>query len=371
MASPFCRVISILYLYAMEILRLFLLPFAFLYGMGVRLRNLFFDWGLLRQQKFPFPVISVGNLTTGGTGKTPHIEYLIRLLSPDYKIATLSRGYGRKTRGFFKGKPDDNALRMGDEPMQYIRKFSGISVFVDEKRRRGIRQILKDESDVEVVLLDDAFQHRYVRPGLSIILTDYLKPYPDNYLLPAGSLREPVSGAKRADIIVVTKSPKVLSPITRRSMMAALKPVGNQNVYFSFIRYGEIIPLWDSLPKPEPDHKYSTILLFAGIANVYPIQEYLSDLCFELITIPFSDHYHYKSSDLDRINKNFSDLYSRNKLLITTEKDVMRLLVPGLDKQVRGMPIHYLPIEVRFHKQDRQAFDEQIKKYVSENQRKS
>lgn len=354
----------------MEILRIFLIPFAFLYGLITRLRNYLFDVGLLSQTTFPIPVISVGNLTTGGTGKTPHIEYLIRLLHPRVHVATLSRGYGRKTRGFRQAEYGDNATVVGDEPMQYLMKFPDISIFVDEKRKRGIRKLLKKQPSTEVVLLDDAFQHRFVKPGFSILLTDYLNPYTGNYLLPAGSLREPVSGAKRADAIIVTKSPKVLSPITYRSMVEELKPLPHQEVFFSYIDYGKMVPLWDEMPEPEDNHKYSNILLFAGIANIYPIQEYLSNYCFELITIEFKDHYRYKAKDLERIKENFNDLYSRNKMLVTTEKDAMRLIVPEIYDLARELPLHYLPIEVKFHNQFKDSFNKKILTYVDENKPK-
>ncbi|KAF5035052.1 Tetraacyldisaccharide 4'-kinase [anaerobic digester metagenome] len=354
----------------MEILRLLLLPLAFLYGLIIRIRNGLFDIGIIKQTSFPLPVISVGNLTTGGTGKTPHIEYLIRLLSPGMKVATLSRGYGRKTRGFRQAEYGDNASGVGDEPMQYLMKFPDIAVFVDESRKRGIRKLLKKQPGTEVVLLDDAYQHRYVKPGFSILLTDYLNPYPGNYLLPAGSLREPISGAKRADAIIVTKSPRVFSPIDYRIMLDELKPLPHQKVYFSYIEYGKITPLWDEMPEPEENHKYSNILLFAGIANIYPIQEYLSDFCFELTTIEFKDHYRYKTSDLRRIKENFNDLYSRNKMLVTTEKDAMRLMVPEIYELARELPLHYLPIEVKFHRQFKESFNEIILNYVEKNKRK-
>lgn len=353
----------------MEILRLLLLPFAFLYGLIIRLRNFFFDTGILRQTSYPLPVISVGNLTTGGTGKTPHIEYLIRLLHPKMRVATLSRGYGRKTSGFRQVEYGDNAAVVGDEPMQYLMKFPDISVFVDESRRRGIRKLLKKQPHTEVILLDDAYQHRYVKPGFSILLTDYLNPYPDNFLLPAGSLREPISGAKRADAIIVTKAPKVLSPITYRRMVEDLKPLPDQEVFFSYIDYGKIVPLWDEMPEPEDRHKYSNILLVAGIGNIYPIQEYLSNSCFELITMEFRDHHRYKAEDIKRIKKNFNDLYSRNKLLLTTEKDAMRLMVPEIYDLARELPLHYLPIEVKFHKRFESSFNKKIIKYVDENKR--
>lgn len=339
-----------------------------IYGLITAFRNLLFDLKVLPAQRFDLPVISVGNLSAGGTGKTPHVEYLIRLISTSFKVSTLSRGYGRKTGGFRAATDQDNAATIGDEPMQYLNKFKNVRVFVDEKRRRGIRNLLSAVPATQVVLLDDAFQHRYVKPGLSILLTDYHKLYCNDYLLPSGTLREKIKGSHRADIIIVTKSPRVLSPIDRRRIVTDLRPLDRQKVYFSYIRYGEIVSLWSKSCKRKPGDKYNTIVLFAGIANIYPLQDQLKRECLELMIYQFPDHHQYTSKDLAQIKRNFDDLYSRNKLLVTTEKDAMRLLNPGLIGQASMMPIHYLPIEVDFHGSDKDAFNEQILKYVERNQ---
>lgn len=351
----------------MEILRLFLLPFAILYGMLTSIRNLLFDWKLLPSEKFNFPVISVGNLSAGGTGKTPHIEYLIRLLMPDSGVCTLSRGYGRKSKGFIAASENENASTIGDEPMQYFRKFKNIGVYVDENRRRGIKNILKMNDQAGVLLLDDAFQHRSVQPGLSILLSDYHRLYTHDYLLPAGLLRERINGASRADIIIVTKTPTTLSPIVRRQLISELRPKAHQKIYFSYIKYGVVTSLWKESCKNKQDHRYSAILLFAGIANTYPIEDHLRKQTQELVVIRFPDHHRYTSEDMNRIKRNFDDLYTRNKLLVTTEKDAMRLLQPDLIKIAEKLPVFYLPIEVELHKEDKQQFDEQILKYVSKN----
>ena len=354
----------------MELLRIFLIPFALIYGWIISIRNLLFNWKILPSAKFALPVISVGNLSVGGTGKTPHIEYLIRLLSPDYDVSTLSRGYGRKSKGFKKATVEDYVSNIGDEPLQYFRKFNSIGVFVDEKRRRGIRKILQMNKNAEVILLDDAFQHRYVEPGLSILLTDFHRLYSRDYLLPAGKLREPVAGARRADIIIVTKTERVLSPILARQIIDELKPKSHQQVYFSFIKYGIFTSLWNNDQKLEEEMHFGAILLFAGIANTYPIEEYLREYCNELVVVRFKDHHQYTTQDLNRIKRNFDDLYSPNKLLITTEKDAMRLLQPELVEIAVQLPVFYLPIEVEIHKKYKQQFDNQILNYVSKNQRK-
>lgn len=354
----------------MEFLRLLLLPFSFVYGLITGMRNLFFNLGILHSKKYEVPLISVGNLSTGGTGKTPHVEYLIRLLSPLNKVSTLSRGYGRRTQGYLIAKAGSTAASIGDEPMQYFRKFPEAGVHVDEKRQRGIETILKTEPETDVILLDDAFQHRYVKPGLSILLTDYHKLYYKDYILPVGSLREARRGARRADIIVVTKTPGILSPILKRQIISEIKPAPHQKVYFSYIRYSDIVPLWSTGCKTFPEKKFSHILIFAGIANTYPLQDHLSKMCQDLTILQYPDHHQYTLEDLDRIKRKFDDLYSRNKLLVTTEKDAMRLLSPGLYEKARQLPVHYLPIVVEFHRNDKQAFDEQILNYVRTNQRK-
>lgn len=352
----------------MEFLRLLLLPVALVYGLAVTIRNLLFDWKVIPSESFSVPVISVGNLSAGGTGKTPHVEYLIRLLMPAMRVSTLSRGYGRDTVGFIEATESDYARTIGDEPMQYFVKFKHIKVFVDAKRRRGIRLIQTAAPETGVVLLDDAYQHRYVKPGLSILLTDYHKLYCNDYLLPAGTLREPVSGASRADIIIVTKTPNVLSPIIRRKIISDLKPRPHQKIYFSYIRYGLITSLWDQEIRFIPEKKYRNIVLFVGIANPYPLQDQLKKYCHELTTLVYPDHYQYTSSDIDKIKGIFDELYSRNKLLVTTEKDAMRLLTPDLMEKAVGVPIHYMPIEVDFHGSDGDAFNEQIMRYAGNYQ---
>lgn len=353
----------------MEFLRILLFPFALLYGLITAIRNLFFDLKILPSQSFDLPVISVGNLSAGGTGKTPHIEYLIRLLGSQYSVCTLSRGYGRKTKGFVAAGESENSATLGDEPMQYYRKFEYAKVFVDSNRRRGIVKILETGADPQAILLDDAFQHRYVKPGLSVLLSDYHHLYTRDYLLPAGMLRETIKGARRADIIIITKTPIILSPIVRRQLISEIKPRAHQHVYFSYIKYGEVTSLWNKNCKARQEKQYSSILLFAGIANTYPIEDHLRKKCQELVVIRYPDHHQYSAEDLNRIKRNFDDLYSRNKLLVTTEKDAMRLLQPELVSIAEKLPVHYIPIEVELHKEDKQAFDEQILNYVAKNQR--
>ncbi len=347
-------------------LQILLFPVSVCYGLVLQLRNLLFDLHILPSADFGRPVISIGNLSYGGTGKTPHIEYLIRLLSPEFPVATLSRGYGRKSRGFILASKRSNVKYIGDEPLQYLKKFEHLRVAVDEKRRRGVQILFDKYPDLGAVLLDDAYQHRYVRPGLSILLTDYHRPYYDDFVLPSGTLREFRHGAGRADIIVVTKTPKIFSPITRRRILEDLHPKNQQRVYFSYIKYKEPFPVSDpSLVFPP---KVTNILLFTGIANDYPLREHLERLCSELLVMKFPDHHPYTTRDLDAIARKFNDLPTQKKILITTEKDIMRLKTPELSAYLKNLPLFCVAMEIDFHGSDKEQFDNEILHYVRANQ---
>jgi len=352
--------------YRMNFTSFFLFPLAVIYGFIVFLRNKLFDFGILKSKLFNKAVISVGNLSMGGTGKTPHIEYLIRLLQNDYKIATLSRGYGRKTKGFMWVDQNADSKTAGDEPLLFRKKFPDIEVVLDEKRKNGISKIFKEKPDTEIILLDDAFQHRYVKPGLSILLTDFYKPFSHDFIFPSGTLRESKNGMKRADIIVVTKSPKILSPITRKSMIEDLKIKKNQKVYFSHIDYGKLVAMNDFSENQNRD-KYSSILMVAGIANPYPLEEKLRTMAENVESLIFKDHYQYENKDAIKIKERFDSIFSKNKIIVTTEKDAMRIKDTELMKFFVDLPIFYLPIEVRFHNNDKKMFDKQIIDYVRKN----
>lgn len=354
----------------MNLIQLILLPFSILYGLIASIRNKFFDWNLLPSESFDIPVISIGNLSVGGTGKTPHVEYLIRLLKDDFRIATLSRGYKRNTSGFMLCNNESTFRDIGDEPMQYCKKFKDIQVSVDEDRRNGIRLLQKHFPELQAILLDDAFQHRYVKPGLQIITTDFHNLYIEDYPIPSGTLREFRCGAKRADIIIVTKCPKVLSPITKRRIVSLIKPRIYQQLFFSFIHYGDIVSL--STHKPVTDKpKFSSILMFAGIANSYPLVEHLKNMCNDLSALEFVDHHSYTLKDLNRIKEEYDKIFTKNKAIITTEKDAMRLdNRPEFSEILKSLPVYYIPIEIKFHNGDSVIFDDSIKKYVGENQRK-
>lgn len=345
------------------------MPIALIYGLVVVIRNKFFDWGLFPSKKFDIPIISVGNLSTGGTGKTPHIEYLIKILKPQFKIAILSRGYGRNSKGFRIVSTNHTVAETGDEPLQYVRKYKDILVTVDERRVNGIRQIRRKFTDVDVILLDDAFQHCWVKPGISILLSDYHNLYADDFLLPTGNLREPKWSAKRADMIVITKTAHVFSPLAKRLVEERLKVKPYQSLYFSFINYGNFIPLWNTHEYGN-QKKANTIVLFTGIANSHPLVAYLKRFCDELITIEYSDHHSYSIKDLKHINKIFNDVIGSKKILVTTEKDAMRLSNPKIKTFAEQLPIFYLPIEVKIHIEEKKNdFENKIINYVRNHQR--
>ncbi len=350
----------------MRVFLFLLYPFALLYALLLMLRNKAYDWGLLRSKRFDVPVISVGNLSMGGTGKTPHVEYLIKLLKGDFNPVVISRGYKRKSRGFVLAAPDSTSLDIGDEPLQISRKFPEIPVAVDANRVRGISRILQKRPATDVILLDDAFQHRAVKPGLSILLTDFHNLYAEDYPVPVGTLREARSGAHRADIIIVTKSGRTLSPITVRQITEQLKPKPHQQLLFSYISYGSLTPLPGSTAQL-PAEKVSSVLLFAGIANIYPLQDHVVSLSNYQEIIEFSDHHRYTDKDYEKIRKAFENLFIKNKIIITTEKDAMRIAIPHIPELLADLPVFYIPIEIKIHPEFRKSFNEQIRNYVRSN----
>jgi tetraacyldisaccharide 4'-kinase len=354
----------------MIVIKILLIPVGFLYGFIGWLRNLAFDLGILPSESFPLPVISVGNLNMGGTGKTPHVEYLIRLLKDRYKVATLSRGYHRKTKGFILAGNEASAESIGDEPMQYWRKFPDIFVAVCEKRREGIKKLLSLHPEIEVILLDDAFQHRFVKPGLSILLTDYHKPFISDQVFPVGLLREFRSGYKRANIIIVTKTPKIFSPITRRSMTEEIKPAPHQRLFFSYLKYltpQALDPMNFIHCKPS----YNEVLMVTGIANPDPLEIQLKESGFfnELIPMIFPDHHLYSEKDIHKITETFHNIVTKNKVMITTEKDAMRMRDPALAHLLEDIPAYYFPVQVEMQKNDKSTFDQLILDYVKKNKR--
>lgn len=368
-----CRFCS--YLYHMEAFRFLLFPFALAYGLIIRVRNLLFDIKILRSVKFTLPILSVGNLIAGGSGKTPLVEYIIRLLGKNANLATLSRGYKRKSKGYRLATENESVDTLGDEPLQYHEKFAGVHVAVSERRREGIRRLMHDIPDLDAVILDDAFQHRFVHPKLSILVTDYFKLYDKDWLLPFGRLREHISGRKRADIIVVTKTPRIFSPIVRRQLIEDIKPFPGQLLCFSYINYLPFDRVYKNknLKEEIPDKAYSIIML-TGIGNPGPMQEYLRRLCTDLEIMEFPDHHEFKEKELLLLKEKFKYLPTKRKMIITTEKDAKRLQNPEATALLSDLPIFYVPITFEFHPEDKVKFDQAVlsamKKGIEESKSK-
>ncbi|MEZ7497200.1 tetraacyldisaccharide 4'-kinase [Flavobacterium sp. Arc3] len=339
----------------MILLRKILFPFAVLYGFITGIRNFLFDFGILKSYTFELPIIAVGNLSLGGTGKTPQIEYLIRLLSEEYSVATLSRGYKRKSEGFLLADASSNAEVLGDEPFQFYKKFKNIQVAVDADRKNGIEQLLSKAQKPEVILLDDAYQHRKVKAGFYILLTSYGELYCDDFMLPTGNLRESRSGAKRANVIIVTKCPSNLSTEEQNSIRNRLKTAKNQELYFTTIEYDEFVYSEKGV-RAVQDILGTDKLLLAGIAKPASFFAYLQ--AANDVSIAFPDHHHFSEKDiLDIKNK------SLNKIIITTEKDYVRLL-----GRIPADQLFYLPIKSRFLKGD-ELFRKTIMNYVGTSTR--
>lgn len=354
-----------------------LYPLSFLYGLGVRLRNKLFDWGILHSKSYSTPIISVGNITVGGTGKTPHTEYLIKLLRKEFQVAVLSRGYKRKSSGFILAKEDSSARLIGDEPYQIKKKFPDVTVAVDKDRCHGIETICEQKKSLktDVILLDDAFQHRYVTPGMNILLVDFNRLICDDTLLPAGRLREPISGKNRANMVIVTKCPRVMKPMDFRIISKKLDLFPYQELYFTAFRYGNLIPLVDnenkkrrSLSQIQKDEK---VVLLSGIASPKQLLQDLQVYTSRITSVTFEDHHDFTNSDLEMLKKTFENLSGEKKIIITTEKDAARLsLFPDLDETLKKN-IYILPVEVRFLQDQEEIFKQNITEYVRKNTRNS
>ena len=349
-----------------------LLPFSWIYGSIVRFRNLLFDMGLKKSKSFSIPIISVGNITVGGSGKTPHVEYLIRLLHDKAKIAVLSRGYKRKSHGYVLAEESTTMPEIGDEPFQMHQKFSDIYVAVDAKRARGIENLQNDEAtkDVDVVLLDDAFQHRYVKPGINILLVDYHRLIIYDKMLPAGRLREPLSGKNRADIVIITKCPKDLKPMEFRVLTKAMDLYPFQKLYFTSIDYDTPKGVFEEkqieLDKLQDYH----VLLLTGIASPKQMEHDLKPMTKDITNLSFGDHHSFKGKDIDRINDAFESM-PEPRIIITTEKDAVRLReTEGLYEKVKSN-MYELPIKVSFMLDQQDNFNEKIISYVRKNSRNS
>ncbi|MDB5278620.1 MAG: tetraacyldisaccharide 4-kinase [Ferruginibacter sp.] len=338
-----------------------MLPLSFLYGMILWIRNKLFDKNYLKSASFNFPVICVGNLAVGGTGKTPMVEYLLRFLKNDYATATISRGYKRKTKGYGLADENTTALDIGDEPMQFHLKFPDVSVAVGEERLEAIPQLLHDRPGTQVIILDDAFQHRQVTAGLNILLTDYNNLYTRDFILPGGDLRDIKSSAARAQIIVVTKCRRNLEEAERDQIIKELKPSPNQQVFFTEIIYGTPYHLFSKVPSAI---SHSTdVLLICGIANPKPLKDFLTTQVHTYDMLRYPDHHIFDSGDLAEIKKQFSKIASENKIILTTEKDGVRL--KKFENELKELPVFVLPVQHAFMFNQSEAFCNTVTDFIA------
>ncbi|WP_068598239.1 tetraacyldisaccharide 4'-kinase [Vaginella massiliensis] len=339
--------------------RKFLLPLSGLYWIGTSFRNMLFNAGILKETSFDIPIINVGNLSVGGTGKSPHVMYLIELLKNKYKIATLSRGYGRKTKGFVFANYQTKVYDIGDEPMQFFRRFKNkIIVTVCEDRVTGANKLIRDFYP-DAIVLDDAFQHRNIKPGLNILLTEYHQPYSQDYVLPAGNLREGSAGAKRADVVIVTKCPENLNEKEVRALQHDLKLKPNQELFFSKIVYDHrIYGLHGEIPMSE--WMNYNVVLITGIAKADDFVAFCKTNFRAVLHLEYPDHHNFSDSEIDYIRKRYRDTEG-DKLLLTTEKDYVRLL----EEESLKNELYYLPIGIELN--DPEKFNRLVLNYVSNN----
>lgn len=327
-------------------------PLSWLYGAVTGVRNWLFEHNVLSVEEFDVPVVSIGNITVGGTGKTPHTEYVAEMLSTTYNLAILSRGYKRKTRGFILANSNSTPESIGDEPLQMYKKLGAhAKVAVCESRRKGIQELLRQFPDTQVILLDDAFQHRYVRPKVNIMLMDYNRPIYEDHLLPLGRLRESASQSERADIIVVTKCPPTMQPLDFRLIYKNLEIRPYQKLFFSEIAYGELTPVFPN------DYPYNvdlssltardTVMLVTGIANPRGFVRHFHSYPFKVVVSHFPDHHDFTREDIKKLQEKFNGLKGERKIIITTEKDAVRLSYNPYFPAAMKKSVYYMPISVR------------------------
>lgn len=342
--------------------RILLFPFSLIYGFIVWVRNKLFDKNFFSSTSFNLPLIGVGNLSAGGTGKSPMVESLLHSFQHQYKLAVLSRGYKRKTTGYALANERSTALEIGDEPMQFHSKFPGVAVAVGEERIVAIPQLLHDKPDTEVIILDDAFQHRYVKPGLNILLTDYNNLFTRDWFLPTGDLRDLKSSYMRADIIVVTKCRFGITEQEKNEIIKEIDPLIHQQVFFTAIEYGS--PYHIITKETSSINENTEVLLVSGIANPRPLKKYLSDHANTYYEILYSDHHIFTIDDWKDIRKRFESMQLQDKMILTTEKDATRLA--KFSQDLLAYPFYVIPIRVRFLFNEEQAFTGLISKFIAE-----
>lgn len=342
--------------------KILLYPIGVVYHLITATRNKLYDIKIKKSTSFNLPIICIGNLAVGGTGKTPHTEYLIRLLQNNFTIATLSRGYGRKTNHYLEASIKSSSVEVGDEPSQYKRKFPNLTVAVENKRVFGVQEILKNHPKTNLILLDDAFQHRAIKAGLNIVITDYNTPLANDYLLPAGNLRESKHGINRANIIIVSKCPKDLSEKEQQSIKDKLKFHSLESIYFTTINYGKVYNIFNNKELINTYHAID-IILVTGIGKPELLQKYTKSKFKSVSPLIYSDHHEFSKGDIKTIINTFNNLKSEQKIILTTEKDASRLLTVS---ELKNIPIYCIEIEVAFlNKKDK--FITQIETYVRTN----
>lgn len=350
-----------------------LYPVSLIYGVVTGLRNFLYNTSVLQSEEFKIPIICIGNITVGGTGKTPHTEYLANLLRQHFRVAVLSRGYKRKTSDFRLATSSSTVHEVGDEPLQIARKFPDMMIAVESDRVKGIKQMLSLDPGIEVILLDDGFQHRRLTPGFSILLTDFHRPMSKDNILPFGGLRESSSNMKRADVILVTKTPLDISPINRRIFVTELEKLPYQNLYFTSIRYMDPLPVFY---KDQPGYSLgwnsfsgNGAVIVTGIANPAPFADHLRRIFSEIVHLPFPDHHNYNEEDIATIQKTWNELKTPIKYIITTEKDAIRLgeFINIADELKSAF--YYIPVGIQFLNDDTGEFEKLIIEYVRKNKR--
>lgn len=348
-----------------KLIFILLLPFSLLYGLVVSLRNLLYAKGILKSISFDLPIISVGNLSVGGAGKTPHIEYLITLLKSHIKVATLSRGYRRKTTGFLSVQQHMNADQCGDEPLQFKRKYPDIEVAVSESRVLGVPKLLGNQPEIQTILLDDAFQHRSIKPGLNILLTEFSNPYFKDFVMPSGRLREWKSGSSRADIIIVTKCPVEISPEVRDDYIQAIGPLPHQKVFFTRYIYGPPYYMYNGTQrlKLEKDHN---IILVSAIAGTDYLSEYLSEQVGFVHPLSYEDHHDFSKHEVAQFKRVYDNMDLNKKYILTTEKDAIRLDKHREFLLKERLPVFVLPLKVKFLFDQEDKFQSHIRTFLLE-----
>lgn len=343
-------------------IRILLFPFSILYGLAVWIRNRLFDSNILKSTSFNLPLICVGNLSAGGTGKSPLVEFLIRLLKNRWQVAVLSRGYKRKTKGYALAHSTTTALEIGDEPMLFHLKFPDVAIAVGEQRLVAIPQLLHDRPRTGAIILDDAFQHRTVKAGFNILLTDYSNLYTRDWFLPTGDLRDEKGSYRRAQVLIVTKCPPDLSEAEREAIRKEINPLAHHKLFFSSIRYG--VPYHIISRRPMPLQPGMEVLLVTGIANPGPLKNYLQDAVYAYYEITYRDHHIYSIDDWKEIKKRYENIAAGKKIILTTEKDAVRLT--KFAQELQEFPVYVLPIDIQFLFNQEQSFTDLIIKFITE-----